>query len=541
MSTIATEAGMPHGPAINSAAGTIRAYHQRTKHRADGYARGPETLDWDAQPDPWRHWEGCARVALPLVSDTLHCPYAVLTGEVQVDPAPLGLEAVAALLELSFGLSAWKEAGSDRWAMRCNPSSGNLHPTEVYVLASGVPGLANGVHHYDSRAHALDRRCATDFTDGGLWIGLSSIPWREAWKYGERAFRYCQLDIGHALGALRATAAVLGWRVTVVGMDHAGIAELLGTDRLADFAGVEREEAELVLAIEPWPARSAGAAPPVRIDTPQWHGQPSLLDPHPMVRWPVIDEVAIASRNTATSGNERRATIIDLPIPSLPAPEACAVATILGRRSAQRYDRAHVMPLATLARILNAVRPHAASGFHLIAYVHAVERLDRGIYALARPGAEAALRTALDPDFAWSSVAGFPADTPLRQLASGDCRKLVRALTCHQAIAADGCVTFSLLSDFATLIDNDAAAYRTQHWQAGLLGHALYLEAQAIGLAGTGIGCFLDDEIHRMLGLRDDGIQALFHFTVGKALADPRIATAPAYGARSRDEAHVRE
>ncbi len=520
------------------AAGTeILVYHERTKHRTDGYARGPETLDWDAQPDPWRHWDGCARVALPLVSDTLQCPYAVLTGQAAVDPVPFGLAGVAALLELSFGLSAWKESGPDRWAMRCNPSSGNLHPTEIYVLASGVPALANGVHHYDSRAHALERRCATDFADSGLWIGLSSVLWREAWKYGERAFRYCQLDIGHALGALRAAAAVLGWRLTVVGMDHPSLADLLGTDQQATFAGVEREEAELLLAVDPLAEFSARGTLPVRAGSMQWHGWPSRLDPHPMYHWPLIDDVAIASRSM---GDARRHLAIDRPAPAFPAPEACAVATILGRRSAQRYDRAYKMPFSVFVRILDAVRPGRTSGLHLVAYVHAVEGLDRGIYALSRPEAEADLAGALDPDFSWRPIAGFPADIPLHHLAAADCRKMIHALTCHQAIAVDGCVTFSLLSDFAPLIDADPAAYRAQHWQAGLLGQELYLEAAAAGLAGTGIGCFLDDEIHRLLGLRDDGIQALYHFTIGKALGDPRIATSPAYGIRCRDEARAR-
>ena len=30
------------------------AYHERSKHRLERYANGPETLDWDAQPDPFR-------------------------------------------------------------------------------------------------------------------------------------------------------------------------------------------------------------------------------------------------------------------------------------------------------------------------------------------------------------------------------------------------------------------------------------------------------------------------------------------------------
>ncbi|TVR64991.1 MAG: hypothetical protein EA420_04215 [Candidatus Competibacteraceae bacterium] len=33
----------------------------------------------------------------------------------------------------SLGLSAWKQHRGSRWALRCNPSSGNLHPTEGYA------------------------------------------------------------------------------------------------------------------------------------------------------------------------------------------------------------------------------------------------------------------------------------------------------------------------------------------------------------------------------------------------------------------------
>jgi nitroreductase len=53
--------------------------------------------------------------------------------------------------------------------------------------------------------------------------------WREAWKYGERAFRYCQLDTGHAVGALRYAAALLGWRPVEQGR--------IGTETLAALLG----------------------------------------------------------------------------------------------------------------------------------------------------------------------------------------------------------------------------------------------------------------------------------------------------------------
>ena len=47
-------------------------------------------------------------------------------------------------------------------------------------------------------------------------IGLSSIHWRESWKYGEREFRYPQLDIGHAIAAIKLSAHLLGWKVAIV-------------------------------------------------------------------------------------------------------------------------------------------------------------------------------------------------------------------------------------------------------------------------------------------------------------------------------------
>jgi hypothetical protein len=47
------------------------AYHERTKHSLKRYAAGPETLDWDAQPNPFREFAGAPRTPLPLAADRL--------------------------------------------------------------------------------------------------------------------------------------------------------------------------------------------------------------------------------------------------------------------------------------------------------------------------------------------------------------------------------------------------------------------------------------------------------------------------------------
>ena len=39
---------------------------------------------------------------------------------------------------------------------------------------------------------------------------LTSIAWREAWKYRDRAYRYCLHDMGHAWQALALAARAIG-------------------------------------------------------------------------------------------------------------------------------------------------------------------------------------------------------------------------------------------------------------------------------------------------------------------------------------------
>jgi len=132
-------------------------------------------------------------------------------------------------------------------------------------------------------------------------IGLSSVYWREAWKYGERAFRYCQHDAGHAIGTLRIAAATLGWSARVLEeVADETIAALLGLDRGADFEGAERESAELLMAV--WPGRATTNVSTLKIHAVQelkaqrWYGKANRLSRDDPVRWEVIDAVSAASR-----------------------------------------------------------------------------------------------------------------------------------------------------------------------------------------------------------------------------------------------------
>jgi len=516
-------------PAKKADADTIVAYHNRTKHRFTGYAPGPDTLDWDMQPNPFREFLGAPRINLPLA------PENVGRGQ------PLNSATLGALLHLSMGLSAWKEYGPDRWALRCNPSSGNLHPTEAYVVAEGVAGLDDGLYHYVSRDHALELRQSRQNSDTPrLWIGLSSIHWREAWKYGERAFRYCQHDLGHAIGAFAYAAAALGFSARLIdGLDSAAIAQALGLDRKADFLRAEAEEPDLLLEIFPT-AEHGEAAPPILAEG-VWTGQANLLDRHPMYRWPIIDEAAAVTKG---AGIEILGGAPPLPpIDAKPIPADI----LLQRRSAQHFDPKGVMPAALFFKMLDAllVRPQTPWSvwnfrprLHPVLFVHRVEGLEPGLYALPRSSEGLALlKQQLDADFLWSKIDEAPEHLPLYRLKRGDARGVARRLFCNQAIASDGCFAVAMLAEFEPVVRENPWFYRQLHWEAGLIGQALYLEAEVAGLRGTGVGCFFDDETHDFLGLKTPELQTLYHFTVGLPLSDERIATQPAYPDKPRPKA----
>ena len=64
--------------------------------------------------------------------------------------------------------------------------------------------------------------------------------------------------------------------------------------------------------------------------------------------------------------------------------------------------------------------------------------------------------------------------------------------------------------------------YRYVHFEAGAIGHRLYLAAEALGLGATGIGAFYDEEVHRYLELPPQQ-QVVYHFAIGHPVPDVRV------------------
>jgi SagB-type dehydrogenase family enzyme len=551
---------------------TTLAYHERTKHFPGRYARALGAMDWATQPDPFRRFAGAPLLPLDLVATTDQPRYEAAFSPGRIAPEPIGRRSMSQLLQDSMALSAWKQAGSTRWSLRINPSSGNLHPTESYLVAGPIAGVAAtpAVYHYAPHEHALERRAelsektwnaiASQLPAGSVLLGLTSIHWREAWKYGERAFRYCQHDVGHAIGAVAVAAAGLGWETRLLeGVADQDLARLLG---IVSQSGVEAEHADCLIAVFPqvegfpvaFPVERqrafALAAPTLdEIDGSAWHGTPSPLSPDHH-DWPVIDEVAQVTRKTEPPPDgfwHRPAAPAAVSVPMMAAHESSLGlrSIIYQRRSAVALDGHSGIVRDALFQILSKTLRQNVLGqsqvpftvlpwrpcIDLLLFIHRVEGLLPGLYLLLRdPARQDVLRRSLTPGFAWSTPEGCPASLPLFLLEAGDARRVAEQTSCGQEIAAGGVFAAAMLGHYRAPIEAFGPwFYRRLHWEAGVVGQQLYLEAEASGIRATGIGCYFDDMTHRTFGIAGDQFQVLYHFTMGAPVDDPRIQTVPPY------------
>ncbi|MEK6604032.1 MAG: nitroreductase family protein, partial [Nitrospirota bacterium] len=381
---------------------------------------------------------------------------------------------------------------------------------------------------------------------------------------GERAFRYCQHDVGHAIGTVRIAAATLGWRaVALTGLSDDTVEDLLGLNRAGDFESAEREHPDLVMVIFPTDlAQSRRSdderALPLCLDPElareltkqRWYGKANRLSPDDPVPWDIIDHAADASRKlTSDLHGLELPPPADAPHTSNLSPEGPSAGKIIHqRRSLQACDGKTSIPVERFYHMLARVMPRVDlevlrrpmpwdalpwdPAIHLGLFVHRVEGLAPGLYVLVRDPAKAdRLRKAMHEQFAWTAPPGCPADLPLYLLEEGSAQRLATQVSCFQEIAGDGAFSLGMIADYqASLFAHGPWFYRRLFWETGVIGQVLYLEAEAAGVRATGIGCFFDDPVHQAFGLKDLAFQSLYHFTVGGAVDDPRLTTLPPYG-----------
>jgi len=562
-------------------------YHVQTKHHFDRYARSLGYLDWVNQPDPFRRFEGAPLIPLPILKpdeEPLSPAYEAIYEQGAVPCQSVNVRTLSRFFEFALALSAWKKAGESEWALRSNPSSGNLHPTEGYVVLPRIDGLdlTPGLYHYASKEHGLElraewpahlvERLLASFPKSAFLFGLTSVHWREAWKYGERAFRYCNHDVGHAIGTARIAAATLGWSMVLLdGLEQDTVAMLLGTDRKEDFEKAEAEHPDCLAVV--WPPENVkreasfvkreNSEMPLFLDAAivkesadaTWHGKANTLSREHGVHWDIIEEAAEASWK-----RQSEKPIITLPVTRIPPIDTIhashattdsgitAGQIIRQRRSAVAFDGKTSISATTFFRMMLQVMPKVERpllerpmpwdawshdpAIHLMLFVHRVDGLTPGLYFLVRDIKKLSfIQQSMNPELIWTTAPECPADLPLYWLLEGDAKKLAAQVSCHQDIAGDSAFSFGMLAELEGLLRARGAWwYPRMFWESGLLGQVLYLEAEAAGVRATGIGCFFDDPVHEVVGIQNLALQSLYHFTIGGPVEDRRLQSLPPYG-----------
>jgi SagB-type dehydrogenase family enzyme len=487
---------MSSSPSSTPASSAAAEYHCRTKHSLTaGYARGPGRLDWANQPNPFLRFSPSSVIPLPNpppVASSIR--YPALFHSPPPPPQPLSLDSLSDLLFHSLALSAWKSVGSSTWSLRVNPSSGNLHPTEAHLLFEHPQEPRRLVlSHYAPRDHLLEIRATAPAGSRSALLpppatavlALSSIFWREAWKYGERALRYCNHDVGHALAAVAVAAATLGWDARLLdGLSDQDLGRLVGVEKgrpaphqvMPDNMVMNKGKAPWAERLHPDCALllfPAGSEPEVdyakitdalrEFDVLEWAGKANMLSKD-HVAWNVIYRTAEAVKKHHPEPSEqflvnpwrKSAELSEGLYKELTVQEV-----VRQRRSAVDMDGMHVMAKEQFYQMLLHCLPsgevslgerqgsQSALPFrvlpwdaevHAALFVHRVSGLPRGLYFLVRNEEHFdALRHAMSQDFEWARPEGCPDGLPLYRLFEGDLETLAMQISCSQVCEYFNC------------------------------------------------------------------------------------------------------
>ncbi|MBU0513819.1 MAG: SagB/ThcOx family dehydrogenase [Proteobacteria bacterium] len=463
-----------------------RQYHRQTAYGRHGMSGG--LLDWGNQPQPFKTYQGAKVEALPWPPELPASPLSRI-----IDPPPLegrlSANHLAALLHLAGGLTARASHGGQDFYYRAAASAGALYPTEVYAVLGDVDDVPAGVYHWPVSRMGLARlrdgdhrpvmAAALDESEvHPAYLVLTAIPWRSAWKYRDRAWRYCLLDTGHVLaGAL--------WGATALGLDHwtwyrfqdESVAEVLGLD--------PDQESPLAIVGLGKPSAERLTVLPLESDLPQ---------AAPLSRREETFAAILDARDESSGAISRR---VPPPRPRRAGREAVTLTptsieadlpVTIGRRRSRRNFIRRPITLTQLATLLEAV---------MGAYPGDVYGAAPGRVGLGRTFVVAG-----QVDSLRAGVYEFhPASMTLAPLTEGDAGAELASAGLGQAWMARAAVNIILAADLAALeTERGPRAYREVMLEAGLFGQRVYLAATAQGWGCCGVGAFFDDEVRALLG-----------------------------------------
>ncbi len=358
--------------------------------------------------------------------------------------AVIGISELSWLLHWSAGVIRQRVDDSGRLIrFRAACSAGNLQPIEVYLQATALQALPDGLWYYSPEPHELVRVGGPAAT--GTAIVLTGVPWRTAWKYAERGYRYVWWDAGSVIAHLE----LLTWALGI----PAHICVTFPDVVVAAAVGAE-EPAEIVLAVVELSEHVAFQRPGI----PSARGD--LGPPGP--DFPLIRAVHDASR---LENPVRTPAGFPVATPPLDGVADSWAADLIRRRVTSRRFSTVPVSAADLSWSLTAITRWPAWDQGEIparwrVFAHKIEDLDPGLYDVSEGRLE-----------------------PVR---TADLRADAVASCLDQQAAGDGAYLVLLAADIDEHIRNHGErGYRGIQLFAGMVAGRLQLAAAHLGLVST--------------------------------------------------------
>ena len=479
------------------------ALHRLTRHGSVLDAADRELLvafrplDPSNRPAPFKRYMG--RAPVPLTRDlTLSTTPAasMLSGAPRrVVEGPWDERRLARLLFFSNGVSrVTRPRMGEAVYFRTAMSAGNLHPIEIYVVCGDLDGVPAGIHHFAPLEFGRTELRRGDFrdalatvaadprvADAPVTLVVTGIPWRTAWKYGERGWRHLYWDAGTMLANLLALEPSASVRV---GFADGPVSGLIGVDGVSEFplalvvldgslTGAHREANKRVGAVEP-------------LD----------LAVEAMCRAPVEFPLATAAQHDgdladATAVNRWRAAASSLGTPALVEVEPPTrasddpIETVILRRGSTRLMRHETVDpelltwgLAVAARAVagDVASENDATLLEHFVSVHDVEGFASGSYRL-RGGR-------------------------LQLGSEGQPRDVAAHLCFDQPLGGDSAYTVFHAADLDEVLGAlGSRGYRAAQLEAGIAAGRLALGAFTLGYGATGL-TFYDEAVSQHFATR---------------------------------------
>ena len=421
-------------------------YHAATKHSYNSVRTNPNRLSWEDQPSVYKNYPvEYTRFPLQMENEEDQFLYHIA------------------------GLSAKKSYPGGEYYLRINPSAGALYPNELYMQIRGVEGKEDGIYHFEVSSSSLTLLYRLKESEGlepymgyktmmkGYLFLVSAIYWRSAWKYKDRAFRYCLLDAGHLLGCVEA-AALLKPHATQMRY----VMEREKLNRMFGFA--EKE----------WFVGGASVAVPI-----QKEPVTALEFALPFVDGSGTYEANETIQQAYLESMKPHGCKHGVKAPVFSYEQAKLKETILTRRS-QREFHAEAITKGQFNYLMDILSQSVLSdcdeSVNVYVVVNRVLDMPLGLY---KNGA---------------------------YLKYGDFSQEAGYLSLEQYnLSAQGALAFFLTSK--------GENYQALYQKAGIIGHRLYIASGYLGLGCSGIGAYYDDEVNIFLGNEE---MVLYALVVGK-------------------------